>query len=70
MQPVHFLVDGEGRTLSSPFIALRKATDRDVAEHALIAHAVEATRFACFLSCGRNQSSYSGRFHLSVGGPC
>jgi hypothetical protein len=41
MQPIHFLIDGEGRTLSSPFVALRKATNRDVAEHALIAHAVE-----------------------------
>lgn len=41
MHPIHFLIDGEGRTLSSPFIAMRNATNRDVAEHVLIAHAVE-----------------------------
>lgn len=41
MQPIHFLIDGEGRILSSPFFALRNATNRDIAEHALIPHAVE-----------------------------
>ena len=41
MQPMHFLIDGEGATLSSPFFAMRRATNRDVAEHALIANAVE-----------------------------
>src|SRR4026207_1628474 len=41
MQPIHILIDGEGRILSSPFFALRNATNRDIAEHALIAHAVE-----------------------------
>ncbi len=41
MRATHYLVDCEGKTLRSPFQALRQALANDLAEQALIAHAVE-----------------------------
>jgi hypothetical protein len=41
MQAVHYLIDCEGRSHSSPFVLLRQTTEHGVAEHALITHAVE-----------------------------
>jgi hypothetical protein len=42
MRAIHYLIDCEGKTLSSPFQALRRALACDLVEHALIAHAVDA----------------------------
>ena len=41
MRAIHYLIDCEGKTLPSPFQALRRALACDLAEHALVAHAVE-----------------------------
>jgi hypothetical protein len=41
MQAVHYLIDCEGRSLASPFKALRQALGYGDTEHALITHAVE-----------------------------
>jgi len=41
MPAVHYLIDGEGRSQRSPFTALRQALGDGVAEHTLLALAVE-----------------------------
>jgi hypothetical protein len=41
MPAVHHLIDCEGRSLRAPFRVLRQALGDGVAEHALLAHAVE-----------------------------
>ena len=41
MPAVHYLIDGEGRCLRAPFRVLRQALGDGVAEHTLLAHAVE-----------------------------
>ena len=41
MPAVHYLIDCEGRSLRAPFRALRQALGDGVAEHTLLAHAVE-----------------------------
>jgi hypothetical protein len=41
MQAVHYLIDSDGRSHTSPFELLRQATEPGVAEHALITRAVE-----------------------------
>lgn len=41
MPAVHYLIDSEGRSLRSPFTALRQALGDGVAEHTLLALAVE-----------------------------
>jgi hypothetical protein len=41
MRAIHYLIDCHGKTLPSPFQALRQALINDLAEHALVAHAVE-----------------------------
>ena len=41
MPAAHYLIDGEGRCLRAPFRVLRQALGDGVAEHALLAHAVE-----------------------------
>ena len=41
MRAIHYLIDCQGKTLPSPFQALRQALANDLAEHALVAHAVE-----------------------------
>jgi len=41
MPAVHYLIDCEGRSLRAPFRVLRQALGDGVAEHTLLAHAVE-----------------------------
>jgi hypothetical protein len=41
MKSVHYLIDSEGRSLPTPFRQLQQALGQSVAEHTLIAHAVE-----------------------------
>ena len=46
MRAIHYLIDCEGRTLRSPFEALRPIIDRAVTESALITHAIENLGYA------------------------